>query len=129
MFTGFRTKPNFFCFGLMRPLSGLFAFLILILAEVHNSAYGRLLIGCNLDQIQAGIARSIEGFVGGDDSVLSSIGTDDSDRRDADLIVDPRLNAFDCCGPFDLNKWTPPADVPDRMWDELPNRLRTGQTT
>ena len=101
---GFRAESNLFGFGLVGTLTGLFAFFVFVLAEVHDAADGRLFVGCNLDQIQTGITSAVQRLVGGDDSVLSAIGTDYANRRDTDLIVDPRLNAFDCWDPFDLNK-------------------------
>ena len=101
---GFGAESNFFGFGLVGTLPGLFAFFVFVLAEVHDAANGWLFVGCNLDQIQTGITSAVERLVGGDDSVLSAIGTDYADRRNTDLIVDPRLNAFDCWDPFDLNK-------------------------
>ena len=97
-------KSNFFCFGLVGTLPRLFAFFVFVFAEVHDAANRWLFVGCNLDQIQTRITSAVERLIGSDDSVLSAIGTDYSDGRDTDLIVDPRLNAFDCWDPFDLNK-------------------------
>ena len=104
VFAGLRPKSNFFGFGLVGALPRLLAFFVLILTEVHDSADGRLFVGRNLNEIQTSVASTIESLVGRDDAILSAVGTDYTDRRDADLIIDPRLNAFDCWDPFDLNK-------------------------
>ena len=104
VFAGLWPKSNFFGFGLVGALPRLLAFFVLVLAEVHNSADGWLFVGRNLNEIQTSVASAIESLIGRNDAVLSAIGTDYTDRRDADLIVDPRLNAFDCWDPFDLNK-------------------------
>lgn len=101
---GLWPKSNFFCFGLVGALPRLLTFFVLVLAEIHDSADGRLFVGRNLNEIQTSVASAIESLVGRNNTVLSAIGTDYTNRRDADLIIDPRLNAFDCWDPFDLNK-------------------------
>jgi hypothetical protein len=73
---------------------GLVKFLLLLvleLAEVHDSADGRLLVGRHLDEVEAGLTREIQGLLGGDDPELASLRRDHADRRDADLLVDAML--------------------------------------
>jgi hypothetical protein len=41
----------------------------------------------DLHQIQTGLGCSFSGFVEGDDSYLFSVGVDEADGADADLIV------------------------------------------
>jgi len=104
VFTGFGSKSNFFGFGLVGTLSRLLTLLVLVFAEIHDSADGGLFIGCNFNQVEPSIAGTVQSFVGGDDTILSTIRTYDAYWRDTDLIIDPGLNTFDCCNPLVLNK-------------------------
>ena len=86
------TQAYFLDFGLMDVrLVLFFLLLVLELAEIHDSADGRFLVGGHLHKIQAGFPRERERLFGGDDAELSALGRDDADRRDADLLVDAVL--------------------------------------
>ncbi len=80
--TGFWSKTNFFGLRLMSvsAVVFLFVFLVLIFAEVHDSTNRRLFVWSHFDEVQSSIACSVKSFVRADDSQLSSVGTDDTDR-------------------------------------------------
>jgi hypothetical protein len=61
--------------------------LILELAEVHDPADRRLLVGSHLHQIQTGFPREAECLLRGDDAELPAFGGDDPNRRDPNLLV------------------------------------------
>jgi hypothetical protein len=69
--------------------------LIFELAVVHDAADRRLLVRRHLDQVEARVARLLQGVVGAYHSQQFSIGRHHSDRGDADLFVDPLLLSFD----------------------------------
>lgn len=86
------TKPNLLDLGVMDVGFVMLLFLLIFeLAEVHDPANRRLLIRCHLHQIEAGVSREREGVVGGHDAQLAAVGSDDTDRRDPDLVVDAML--------------------------------------
>ena len=68
-----------------------FLLLIFELAEIHDSADGRLLVWSNLDEIEPRLACPGHRFVGGDDSELPTFGADHADRGDPDLLVDTMI--------------------------------------
>jgi len=100
MLTGFGTKPDFFRFGLVRLLTRLLVLLVFEFAEVHDSANRWPFVGCDLNEIQIGLACAVQSFVESDYSVLSSIWANDAKWRNADLAIDPCLNAFDRDAPL-----------------------------
>ena len=63
--------------------------LVLELAEVHDAANGRLLLRGDFDQVEPDFAGLLQGLDGFDDAQLGAVVSDDADRRDADLLVDP----------------------------------------
>jgi hypothetical protein len=65
--------------------------LVLELAEVHDPADGRLLVGSHLHQIQTGFPREVECLLRGDDAELPAFGGDDPNRCDPNLLVDAVL--------------------------------------
>jgi hypothetical protein len=65
--------------------------LVLELAEVHDPADRRLLVGRHLHQIQPRLPRDGESLLGRDDAELAALCGYDPDRRDADLLVDAML--------------------------------------
>ena len=73
---------------------GFVLFLLLLvfeLAEVHDPADGRLLVGRHLDQIETRLAGDGECFLRGDDAKLATVGADDPDRSDPNLLIDAML--------------------------------------
>src|SRR5207253_3098631 len=63
--------------------------LVLELAVVHDPANGRLLLGRDLDEVQADFAGAREGVDGFQNAEDFSFISDYADGRDADLLVDP----------------------------------------
>ena len=99
VFTGFGAETNFFGFGLMGFLPGLLVLFVLILAEVHDTADRWSLVGCDFYQIETGVPCSVHSFIESDDAVLRSVWANHAEGGDADLIVDPCLNAIDRSAP------------------------------
>lgn len=84
------SNANFFDFALMDVgLVLLFLLLVLEFAEVHDSANGRPLVGGHFDQIQIRVPCLLKCLFGRDDSKLSSLGRNDPNRRDPNLLVNP----------------------------------------
>jgi hypothetical protein len=104
MLTRFGAQADFFGFGLVSLLAGLLALFVLVFAEVHDSAYRRLFIRRDFDQIQACISSTIECFVGGNNAVLRSVRTNDPNWRNSNLTIYPSLYAISCRAPIVLNK-------------------------
>jgi hypothetical protein len=98
-----RAKADFLRFGLVSVVAAVFLLVLFVLelAEVHDSAHGWLFVRSHFHQVQAHVSCAVECFVGRDDPKLRSIGTDDANRGDTNLIVDTirrRLSrtAVDC---------------------------------
>jgi hypothetical protein len=92
----FGAQTELFVLAVMRvPFVLPFFLLVLELAKVHDAANGRLLLRCDLDQVEAGVARALQGYVCFDDAKLVSFCADHADRRDADLLVDALRFAVD----------------------------------
>ena len=78
-----------------------FAFVVLELSVIHDTANGRTLVRSDFDQIEAGFSCLGERLFCGNDSKLRAVDADDADGGDADLIVYPGLNSLDDGGfPF-----------------------------
>jgi len=71
-------QTDFFGLRLVSLLSGLFIFLVLVLAEVHDSAHRWSFVRSDFHQIQPSFSSSIESVFDSDDSILSSIGANDA---------------------------------------------------
>lgn len=77
--------------------------LVLVLSIIHDSAdRGRFLWG-HLHQIQPIFTGDSYGLFSWNDSQLLSVGVDYADRRNANLVINPDVGAFDRCSPF-LNR-------------------------
>ena len=63
--------------------------LVLEFAEIHDAANGRLLLRGDLDEVHAGFAGLLQSFNGFDNAQQGAILSDDTNRRNADLLVDP----------------------------------------
>jgi hypothetical protein len=70
--------------------------LVLVLSEVHDPTHGRICVGCDLDEIEAGIAGDLECFGQRLGSKLRTVGSDQSDLASADAVVDAGV----VCGQF-----------------------------
>lgn len=78
--SGFWANPDFLQLGLMLfAFIDPFAFLVLELAKVHDSANGRLRIRSNLDQVQTGFACLLERFRCCENPELFPVLVDDPD--------------------------------------------------
>jgi hypothetical protein len=69
--------------------------LVFELAEVHDAADRGLLQRRDLDQIESRGAGLLKRFVRGDDPELGPVVGNHADGRNADLLIDPLLFAFD----------------------------------
>ena len=100
----FGTNANFLGLGVMNVTLGEFLFLLVFeLAKVHDATDRGSLVGCDFDQIQVGIASFCQCLVGADDSEQSTVGADNPNGRNSNLLVDP-LRAFD--KPRSFRFWT-----------------------
>jgi hypothetical protein len=72
--------------------------LVLEFAVVHDAANGRLFLGRNFDEVEADFAGALQGVDGFHDAEDFSFRADHSDRRDADLLIDPLVLAVDRLG-------------------------------
>jgi hypothetical protein len=63
--------------------------LVLEFAVIHDAANGRLFLGRDFHQIHANFAGLLQGLDGFDDAQQGTVLSDDADRRNADLLVDP----------------------------------------
>jgi hypothetical protein len=70
--------------------------LVLVLAEIHDPAHGRVGIGGDLDKIEAGFSRDLERFRQRLRAQLGPVGPDQADLTSADAIVDAGV----VCGQF-----------------------------
>ena len=65
--------------------------LILELAEIHDSANRRPLVGSHFDEVEPDFAGKLKRFGRGNHAEHLSLVIDDADRTEADLFVDPLL--------------------------------------
>ncbi len=87
--SGFWPEANLLNLALMRVgFAVLLLLLIFELAEIHDSANRGSLAGRNLDQVQIQLPSGRHGLIGGHDSQLSAVGSDNPNRRYTYLIVD-----------------------------------------
>ena len=86
----FWAEAEFFVFAVM-SVAFVLPLLLLVLefAEIHDAANGRLLLGSDLDEVHAGVAGLLQSFDGFDNAQQGAILSDDTNRRNADLLVDP----------------------------------------
>ncbi len=98
-----RAEADFLSLGLVSVIAAvlLLVLFVLELAEVHNAADGWLFIRSHFHQVQPRVSGAVQCFVRRDDPKLRTIGTDDANWGDTNLIVDTirrRLSrtAVDC---------------------------------
>ncbi len=98
MVSRFGSQADFFGPGVMDlAVVVLFALLVLVFAVVHDAANGRLLVGGHFHQVQATLLGNLHRLFGRQDTQLFAFIRDNTDGRDADLLVDPYvLLAVDC---------------------------------
>jgi hypothetical protein len=86
----FGADAELFVFAVMRVAFVLPLFLLVLeLAVIHDAANGRLLLGRDLDEVQADFAGALEGFDSFENAEHFSFMSNHADRGDADLLVDP----------------------------------------
>src|SRR6516165_6060549 len=90
---------RFFLPGLPRLLRRLEA----VLAEVHDPHDDRAGLRRDLDEIEASFLRDAPGFFEGNDADLLTVGADETDGTEADLIVHANL-IVDAAPPLKLKK-------------------------
>ena len=92
MLARFRTDANFFQLRLVLLAFGCsFAFVVLELSIVHNTAHRRLCLGSNFDQIKPLFASLGKRVSCGDNAQLFSFTVNHADGRDADRLVNAVL--------------------------------------
>jgi hypothetical protein len=90
MIADFRAQPQFFVLAVMRVAFVLpLLLLVLEFAVIHDPANRRLFLRGNLHEVQADFTGSLQSFDGFDDAQQGTVLSDDTNRRDADLLVDP----------------------------------------
>ncbi len=99
MVTGFGAEANFFGFSLVCFLARLLILFVLILAEIHDTADWWSLIGGDFDQVESCVPCSGHRFIESDDAILRSVWANHAEGGDADLTIDPCLNAIDRSAP------------------------------
>jgi hypothetical protein len=62
-----------------------------VLAPVHDTDHDGARLGGDLDQVEAGFAGCLPGFIERNDTDLLAVGTDESDGAQTDLLVDANL--------------------------------------
>jgi hypothetical protein len=62
-----------------------------VLAPVHQLHDDRARVRGDLDEIEALLFRDAAGFFDGEDAVLGTVGADQSDGTQTDLVIDPDL--------------------------------------
>src|SRR5919108_3512957 len=67
---------------------------VLVLAEVHDAADGRLRFRRNLDEVEVLAAREVERLLGRHDAELFALGAHDADLANTDGLVDTDLLCF-----------------------------------
>lgn len=72
----------------------LLAHLVLVLAEVHDPAYGRCRTGCHLYEIETSFARHLQRILYADNSQLTAFFIDEPDLSRPDALVDPDILAY-----------------------------------
>ena len=90
MFTRLGAQANLFGLRSMTVLILFLLLIVFVLTKVHNTTDGRSLIRCDLNQIEAHFASLGECVVSFDNSQRRAVIADDAERRDTDLIIDPR---------------------------------------
>jgi hypothetical protein len=86
----FGAEAELFVFAVVRVAFVLpLLLLVLEFAVIHDPANGRLLLRGDLHQVQAGFAGLSQGLDGFDDAKKGAVLSDDTDRRYADLLIDP----------------------------------------
>ncbi len=86
----FRAQPKLFVLAVVR-VAFVLALLLLVLefAEIHDSANGRFFLGGNFHQVHTNIASLLQSLDCFDNAEQGAILSDDANRRNADLLVDP----------------------------------------
>lgn len=79
---------------LLAGLGGLLLLLVLVLAKIENLGDGRLGIGRNFAEIEAGFFSQTQGFADRDNATVLTGGIDQTDLGDVDLEIDPRTVGF-----------------------------------
>ena len=95
---GFRTQADFLDLDLgLRPLG--FAFLLSTfvneLAIVDHAADGRTGVGGYFHKVQIGVAGDLQGLSGGNDTDVAAVGSDQTDFRGADALIDSKFCSAD----------------------------------
>ena len=94
-------QADFLRLDVMRGLMGLLLFLVLIFAEIHDSANTWPLVGRNLDQIKVGFPGLRNRLIDRQNSELFTSRSNNSHRRNANLFIDPSRNPLcDWSSPF-----------------------------
>lgn len=96
VFSGLGAKADFLRLGVTLILAGFFLLLVLVLAVVHDAAYGRPLIRSHLDQIEVDFICPVDRFLGGQNTQLLAVLAYHPDWGYANLVVDAGLQAVYC---------------------------------
>jgi hypothetical protein len=86
----FRAEPKLFVLTVVR-VAFVLALLLLVFefAEIHDSANGWFFLRGNFHQVHTDFAGLLQGLDGFDHAEQGTILSDDANRRNADLLVDP----------------------------------------
>ncbi|GAA3526795.1 hypothetical protein GCM10022196_03630 [Aeromicrobium flavum] len=74
-------------------LASLLRRFVLELAEVHETAHGRPLLGRDLDEVEIGFGSQAHGIFDTNDADLFTAGSDKTDLGDANALVDAQICA------------------------------------
>jgi hypothetical protein len=90
MVADFRAEAQLFVLAVVGVAFVLTLFLLVFeFAEIHDPANGRLFLRGNLDQVHADFSGLLQGLDGFDHTEQFAILSDDANRRNADLLVNP----------------------------------------
>lgn len=81
---------------LLARFGGLLLLLVFVLAKIEDLGDGRLGIGRDFAEIEAGFFRQTQGFADRDYTAVLTGGIDQTDLGDVDLEIDPRTIGFRC---------------------------------
>lgn len=89
-------QTNFLEARLMNVLVSFLLLFVFVLAEVHDSADRRALVGGDFHEIQSHVSGAVHSLIGRENAELFSGLADHADGRNADLLINPGRNAVDC---------------------------------
>src|SRR5438874_9372707 len=122
-------QADFLGLCVMRRLMRLLLLLVLVFAEIHDSADARPLVRRDLDQIEVRLAGLRNRLIDRQNSELFTSWSNDPHRRYANLLVDPSRNPLsDWSSPFLFENKSPRSGQTPRPDAWFWNRRKNGRS-